>query len=465
MRFYTFRTYLDLGIFVQAFSSALKGSLFYETPDVVKIPSGSFLGTHFAPLTFLLVPIYAVRPGPETLLVLQMPFIALGALPIFLIARHVLRNESIALCVAGVYLVNPAIQSLSLFDFHLEAFLPFFLGMALYFLIRRKWRPYCLFLGLSLATIEFASIMIVAMSVGALVFHRERLKGIFSNPKNLLGEEDRDVLILLSTFVLAFAYFYFSLVASAIFAGTRSAPATLLGGFIPDPAQWLDAGFVPRMIFWLILTANLLFLPLKVLSRVLLVVPWFIVTMITSNPVYYAIGYQYGGAFVAPYLIIALVYALRELGPASKVRGLLASRLTVIILLSLIMTPLSPWAQGHLTGIVYEEGLPIATQHDAAIYRIMSLIPLNASILTQNNLFSHFSTRPNAYLYPPSNNVEISFILGDTTSRWYTSHVFGQESVSQVVPTALSSGLYTVIANQSGILLLERTNLVQSSSF
>ncbi len=154
MRFYTFRTYIDLGIFDQAFSSTLRGSFFYETPDLVTIPSGSFLGTHFAPLVFLLVPIYAVYPNPQSLLVLQTPFIALGAVP--------------------VYLINPAIQSLNLFDFHLEAFLPFFLGMAYYFLLTKNWRPYFLFLGLSLMTIEFASIIVVSMSVASLVPYGRR---------------------------------------------------------------------------------------------------------------------------------------------------------------------------------------------------------------------------------------------------------------------------------------------------
>ena len=42
LRYYSFQTHaFDLGIFSQAFSTALQGRLFYETPDQLLIPSGS----------------------------------------------------------------------------------------------------------------------------------------------------------------------------------------------------------------------------------------------------------------------------------------------------------------------------------------------------------------------------------------------------------------------------------------
>lgn len=460
MRFYTFRTYLDLGIFDQAFSSTLKGHLFYETPDLSKIPTGSFLGTHFAPLIFLLLPVYAIHPGPETLLVLQTPFIAFGALPVYLFSRHLLRNERISLALAGVYLMNPAVQSLNLFDFHLEAFLPFFLGMAYYFMFKRRWKPYFLFLGLSLITIEFAAIIIVAMSVATVLSYRGKLKDLLSEPKKLLSREMLPVSISLVTILVAGGEFFLSLELSAIFAGTHASPPTLLGGFFPDFQQWVDAGFRYKIVFWIVLVGGLLFLPLKAPTGVLLAAPWFLVTLITTNPVYYYVGYQYGGAFAAPYLIIAFVNALHMLGPALRAKGFLISTFTCILLFSTIVTPLSPWAQHSLPGIAYEEGLPIPTSHDGTIYSIMNLIPPNASILTQNNLFTHFSSRPNAYLYLPNNYTEVSFIFADTTSRWYDGHVFGHESLSQVIPKAVANGVYTIIAYQDGVLLLKRADQI-----
>ncbi len=134
LRFNAFQTNaFDFGIFNQAFSTALKGKLFFETPDQHIILSGSFLGTHFNLLMFLLLPIYALMPLAQTLLVLQTLFIGMAALPVYLIARRIIKNENLALIMAFVFLVNPATLSLNLYDFHLEAFLPFFLGMFFYF--------------------------------------------------------------------------------------------------------------------------------------------------------------------------------------------------------------------------------------------------------------------------------------------------------------------------------------------
>jgi uncharacterized membrane protein len=456
MRYYTFRTYIDLGIFDQAFSSTLKGRFFYETPDLVNIPSGIFLGTHFAPIVLLLLPIYAIHPSPETLLILQTPFIALGALPVFLIARHLLRNANLSLGLAALYLVNPGVQSLNLFDFHVEAFLPFFIGMAYYCFLTRKWRAYLLFLGLSLITIEFASILAAAMSIVMLISDRERLGALFSIPRKLLVQECRPLLFAICTILLASADFYLSIVISGIIAGAGASPQRVLSGFFPDLQQWIDAGFVSKMIYWVILLGTLLFMPLKAATRALMAAPWLFVTLVATNGAYYAIGYQYSGAFVAPYLIIALVHAIDQPDPVMKTRSFITTRFPAMLFLCITLSPMAPWAQYHVPGIVYEEGLPIFNSHDSVIYEAMSLIPSNASVLTQNELFSHFTNRPNAYLYLPNNNTKVDYIFGDNTSRWYASHVFGQESISQSVSNAMSANTYTVLKDQDGVILLKR---------
>lgn len=455
LRFYTFRTYLDLGIFDQAFSSALRGRLFYETPDLAVIPSGSFLGTHFDPLVFLLLPVYALRPGPEILLVLQTPFIALGALPVYLISKELMHRETVSLSFAAIYLLNPAIQSLNLFDFHLESFLPLFLGLTYYFLTTNQWKRYFVFLTLSLITIEFASIMIIAMSIGSLVTNRRFVISTFSAPPKLLTRDNLRVSIPILTIIIALGDFYFSLLVSGLIAGTHASPSYLLSGFIPDFQQWVQAGLIGKMVFWLILLGNLLFLPLKAPTRALMAAPWFFVTLITTNPVYYFVGYQYAGAFVAPYLIIAASYALRTIVRASQTKRLFVL-LAAIVLLSVIVTPLSPWAQHNVSGIAYEDGLPILSSHDMVIYQVMKLIPSNASILTQNELFTHFSSRPNAYLYLPNNQTTVSYILADVTSRMYNFELFGQAPLSRVVSSAISTGSYTLVVAQDGVLLLKK---------
>lgn len=462
MRFYTFRTYVDLGIFDQAFSSAFHGRLFYETPDLLVIRSGSLLGTHFSLLLFLLLPLYMIVPRPETLLVVQTLFIALGALPIFLISRLLLKSQRLSLALTSAYLLSPAIQSMNMFDFHLEAFLPFFLGMFYFSLLKQKWWGYVLFVSLSLVTIEFGPVMVFAISVSYLMSNLKIVMPLLSKPRTLFSKEYRHYSFPLVTMPVSVAAFYLSLTAAGYLSGTSISPQSAVSGFLPTLDQWLGADYALKVAYWGILLGGVVFLPLRVPSRLLMVAPWMVVTVLTTTPAFTEIGYQHAGAFVAPFLIVAAAYAMRG------VNGRRATSLLVVvmILFCTVTTPLDPLVHRWIPGIAYEDGLPIPTSHDMILYRVIDLVPSNASILTQNNLFSHFSNRPNAYVYLPNNETAPSFILGDNKSSWYTIatvppltwHTYGSygvRSVSDAIGEALSNGTYGIIADADGVILLE----------
>jgi uncharacterized membrane protein len=450
MRFYTYRTYIDLGVFDQAFFTALHGRLFYETPDIIVIPSGSFLGTHFAPLLFLLLPLYGLGPRPETLLLLQTVFIALGAIPIYLTAAYVLGSQRVSLGLAAVYLLNPAIHSLNIFDFHLEAFLPFFLGMTYYFLLRKVWRRFLIFLGLSLITIEFAAVIVVAMCASILLSDRSALRNMISHPRSLFQRSAYGTSVPLLTIPIAIGVFYLLLSGSAYIGGTGYSTGQLLGGFVVT-SQAIES-YAATILYWALLLGVLLFLPLLVPSRVFIIVPWVIVTFVTEIPTFHALGYQHAGAFAAPYLIFALIHALYKTATKLPVRSIFFS----IFLLSVIISPLNPLVQHQILGIAYEDGLPIPTAHDHTLASVSARVPTNASILTENDLFTHFSNRPDAYLYLPNNATRPLYILGDSTSRWYTFHVFGAQSVSEVVGNVTATKQYGPVVKVDGVILLER---------
>ena len=464
MRLYTFRTYVDLGIFNQAFYNTLHGKLFYETPDLLVIPSGNLLGTHFSLLLFLLLPLYMLHPGPETLLVTQTIFISLGAVPIYLTSQFVAKKQPLSLALAGLYLINPAIQSLNLFDFHLEAFLPFFLGVFYYALLTRRWRLYVFFLGLSSITIEFAPVMVFAICASYLLSNRAEIKNLIFRPKMLFTKGNRRHYIPILTMLAAVATFYLSLQAAAFAAGTSTSPQGALGGFIPTFGQWLAANNGLKLAYWGLLLGSFMFLPLLVPARLFMVVPWIVVTIVTTTPAFTELGYQHAGAFVAPYLLLATIHAIPRINPRKLTRLLIPA----ILIFSIITTPLNPLIQPWIPGIAYEGGLPNPTAHDLVLHKVIALVPADSSILTQNNLFTYFSNRPNAYLYLPDNNTAPQFVLGDNSSSWYqlptvppirwqTYTSSGIIPVSDVVSRDLSSGGgYGIVANTNGVILIEK---------
>jgi uncharacterized membrane protein len=453
LRYHTFRTNaFDLGIFNQAFTTALQGKLFYETPDLQVIPSGSFLGTHFNLLMFILLPLYVLVPRPETLLAIQTIFLGLGAVPVWLISDRLLRNRRLSLGVSAAYLLNPAILSLSLYDFHLEAFLPFLLGMLFYSFLEKHWRRYFLFLGLAFVSFEFAAVLVGAISLSHLI-QRMRLQPRSQDRAWVplsFGLERTELVVLLTTILLAPLVLFITLTASSYFSGTSANAASITSGFL-NLGGYSDPHLELRVQFWLILFGVLLFLPVLAPRNLVMVLPWFAMTLLPGPIPWFLIGYQYGGAFAAPFLIWCAILGLRRISPALAVKR----ALPIVLIASFFLSPINPIMQGNLGGIAYEQGLPIPTAHDQILWRAVQLVPHGASILAQNNLFPPVSDRSNAYVYLPTNQTRVEFVFADISSRWYTAKIWNNQSMSRWLPYFLSTGRYGILVNDDGVVLIQ----------
>lgn len=113
-----YRDYLykdfDLAIFVQATDRILHGTTFSS------IRGMSWLGDHSSLVLFLLAPLWAVAPHPFTLLAVQTLALALGAWPLYRLARRTLPGGTLPVTVALLYLMYPAVGYTNLFEFHPE---------------------------------------------------------------------------------------------------------------------------------------------------------------------------------------------------------------------------------------------------------------------------------------------------------------------------------------------------------
>src|SRR5438552_18968537 len=78
----------DLGIFDQVFWNTTQGRFFESTMSLAQPQPHSYFADHFSPVYLLLLPVYALIPRPQTLVVIQTLFLALGVWPIYLLARH-----------------------------------------------------------------------------------------------------------------------------------------------------------------------------------------------------------------------------------------------------------------------------------------------------------------------------------------------------------------------------------------
>ncbi|HRZ86172.1 MAG TPA: DUF2079 domain-containing protein, partial [bacterium] len=156
----------DLAIGNQILWNLLHGSM------ECTIRGGNFFGDHFRPVFFLYLPLYAVRPDPRTLLFLQSVILGCGAIPLYGVARDRL-GARFGLLFAAIYLFNPLVGYINLFEFHPEvAVAPLLLG-AIYYFYRDRLRPFALCVLLSLMCKENISFIVFTLGFWAL-WHRKR---------------------------------------------------------------------------------------------------------------------------------------------------------------------------------------------------------------------------------------------------------------------------------------------------
>jgi len=128
------------------------------------------LGTHVEPILVPISLLYFVWSDPRALLLLQTAVIALGAWPVYLIARRVsdhrrdtqayLAQEALPLTFVLVYLLFPALQSANVFDFHAVALAPTFFLFAFYYLLAERWGRFALFALLTMSCKEDAPLLV-----------------------------------------------------------------------------------------------------------------------------------------------------------------------------------------------------------------------------------------------------------------------------------------------------------------
>jgi uncharacterized membrane protein len=160
-RFGTFG--FDLGIFDQGvwLLSRLRDPF-------VTIRGLPLFGDHASYILILIAPLYWVWADPRLLLLLQVVWLAVPAVCIYLIGARRLGSPLAGLTVAAAYLAFPALQWAAVWHFHPETLAAGFLGLAALAADRQRWRPMAIWLALALLCKE--DVGLVVAGFGALLW-------------------------------------------------------------------------------------------------------------------------------------------------------------------------------------------------------------------------------------------------------------------------------------------------------
>jgi uncharacterized membrane protein len=379
------------------------------------------------PFMFLVGAGFLLYPSPSTLLIIVSFLLGIGAIPIFLLGRLELKNDWYALLIALAYLISPAIWGINQYEYHNEAVTVPFLLFAIYFYRARMLKSYIISLLLALSASEVIVVigLFIALMIGLDYFFPKTSEecSIFHNKKTLYFIISSIAIVFLFSVYLELTVYvpHYALATVPLSGYTFSGSFGFVNPFaaLANPGFSLAYDWQLKFQYLIYVFGSLAFLPLISLRRLLPAMPWLGVVFLYSPMTngnggvgeVYAL-YSQWGSFLIPFLFISSVFGLKEIilersnisQPRLQynyVTKILTVVLLVTIFLSLTTGALSPiqvqrpQSSGDNTvptsvnpNLWYHGVWPTPVPDAAVLNYFVSLVPSNASILTQNVIAS-----------------------------------------------------------------------------
>ena len=369
----------DMGIFDQGVWLLSR----FKEPFVTILGLNLF-GDHVVFIMSLFVPLYWLWPTPETLLVVQSVALAIGAFPIYMLGRRVLKSRWLALIPTLGYLLYPALGWLNLENFHPDALAVPLALFALYFMTCRRWRPFFVMIGLLLLVKEDVWMFVVPLGI-YIAWRYHRTVGIAT------------IVAAVSWFLVAFLLIQPAL--SDATAGSLDSWRIPFGGFggllekmFTEPWEVIAYMLTAEKVKYLFqLLTPLLFLPLLD-WRSLIVVPVLFFNMVSTFWYQSNLQYHYT-SLVIPVLCVSAIFGLERFRRLRVRHALVTAALVVTLICGFFWGPLP----GSRTPSSYPDpNSPLAVAADQAL----TLIPDDAVVAAQDRFAAHMGGRELIYVFP-----------------------------------------------------------------
>ncbi len=437
---------LDLGNYGQTIWNTSRGNWFHQTNQP---GATSRLSLHVEPILLPVSLLYLIYPGPEILFIFQSLVVALGAIPVWALARRALKNDWLALLFAVVYLLLPPMQAATLLDFHAVTLAPTFLLAAFYYLETRRAGWFALFAALAVACKEEIALIVLLMGLYALVINRQTRLGIGAM-----------ALTVAWAFVAVF-------VIPRTFAGTENIHWSRYGHLGSDPLHIvLNLFMQPQLFVNQLIAVNALdylklllaptaFVALLNPPTLLLALPSLGINLFSSFTPMQRVNSLIYAAPLVPAVLISSIYGARNAQrwlPARLSPALINGALGLIIGGATLAYHLQ---FGYLPGGGQFRGWEEITEHARRSARVLAQIPPEAKLSAQDRLNPHASQRETLYIFDRLDDAD-HIVLDVTEDSWPLHPVALRDRVMQF----LRQG-FGVVDAYDGYLLLanNRPNL------
>ncbi|MEM7799207.1 MAG: DUF2079 domain-containing protein [Chloroflexota bacterium] len=384
----------DLAIMEQIVWNTAQGDYFASSLEV----DNSF-ADHFRPMLGLLVPFYLLYPRPEFLLIFQVVGLALGALPVYLLAHDKLNSVWAAVGFAAVYLLTPALGFIIRFDFHIEFLaIPAFVAAILY-IEREQWRWVSFWLVIPLLCKENMGLSVAA--VGSWMIARE-WQALFEARFNLFITSREMVRVRFGLLWVIIGLLTFGLTSFVIIPSVRGEDSDSLsryawffeednGPVVERAAAFLQTPPRPETL-WQTFGATG-FLAVLALPELIMVAPGLAQNLLAEHFCQPTIYCHYTTP-VIPFIIVASILAVYRIS-----RRWLIPYLTEILTVIAVVAAIFFWRQDNpFEPVPFLPGWENPPDNHAVVEQALAVVPPAGSLVTTNDYAPHLARRRELYV-------------------------------------------------------------------
>jgi uncharacterized membrane protein len=438
---------LDMGLMDQIVWNSAQGR-WLEESFITGHPA-SFLGHHFSPSLALLAPFYWLLPRPETLLVVQVGCITGSGILLYWTGVKLTGRVWVAASLGLMLMLHPLIQDAALYDFHQDAVGMFFLALGLFGISYKRWDIAAGGWLLSIFSKEEIAIYWIAIGAFLLIVDGQQwLRKVAFIFVNVLW-----LYLIISVFIPYFQaesgtgflfferYAFWGRNVADVFHTVTSKPVEALQMLLlPNRIGGLGMMLLPVLLFlvrshWAIL---ILLIPLGINS--------FSDLMIQHN---YRFHYSLLPIITIVYACIWGIVIIQRKHRTDATKVLHRATLFMGVATFMLFVGVGQF------GLRLPENLKEYSQdeHDRIGYRVIDMIPAEASVIAQNKLGAHLSQRRYITMLTRSLSEPAEYYLFDLQSPILP--LTPEQYVAEITAWIVNPD-YGVLHLQDGYILLKR---------
>ncbi len=438
----------DLGNMVQVVWSTAHGHPLQMTD--LNGDQISRLGAHTDVLLAAFAPLWLVWPDPSLLLVAQAVIVALGALPVFWLARKHLASPRAALGFALAYLLYPPVQWLVLDDFHAVALACPFLLFAFWYLDEDRLGPFAVFAVLAALTKEEVGLVVAGLGLWYALARGRRRAGLAiaaaGTAVSLLA-----ILVVLPAFGEGESDFY------RRYAEVGGSPGGIVETTLTDPLHVLEVAFDGTGLGYLARLAVPFGLAVLAPLALLPALPELAINLLSSTPTQTSIHFHYT-AGITPALVVGSIFGAARI---TRRRPELAVRLAG---LTVVLSLLAGWRLGPVPLWSHVPGGEDLTAdiwrvdgHDRTLERALERVPEDAVVSASNAPGAHLSERRRILSFPYRTDAD--WVVVDERRPSYADRAVAPVESAAAVAWLKRDPAWRVVFDEDGVLVFRRTVL------